>query len=40
MSEPEHWFKDAREDLRMAELELQAGIPDQICFHAQQCVET
>jgi len=35
----ERWIKFAREDLRMAELALTEGIYNQVCFHAQQCVE-
>jgi HEPN domain-containing protein len=37
--EREHWLAFAREDLRMAELALPAGIYNQACFHAQQCAE-
>lgn len=39
MNEGETWFQFAREDLAMAELARQAGILNQVCFHAQQCVE-
>ena len=40
MNEPvERWFAFAREDLRMAELAFTEGIYNQVCFHAQQCVE-
>jgi HEPN domain-containing protein len=35
----ERWLVFAREDLRMAELALAEGILNQVCFHAQQCVE-
>ena len=35
----EPWLTFAREDLRMAELALADGIFNQVCFHAQQCVE-
>jgi HEPN domain-containing protein len=35
----ERWLAFAREDLRMAELALAEGIFNQVCFHAQQCVE-
>lgn len=35
----DHWLAFAREDLRMAELALSEGIFNQVCFHAQQCVE-
>jgi len=33
------WLGFAREDLRMAELALNEGIHNQVCFHAQQCAE-
>ena len=33
------WTDYASEDRRMAELALQEGIWNQVCFHAQQCVE-
>ena len=33
------WLAYAREDLRIAELALGDGIFNQVCFHAQQCVE-
>jgi HEPN domain-containing protein len=33
------WLVFAREDLRMAELALAEDIFNQVCFHAQQCVE-
>lgn len=35
----DRWLVFAREDLRMAELALAEGIFNQVCFHAQQCVE-
>jgi len=35
----ENWMAFARQDLRMAELALEEGIYNQVCFHAQQCVE-
>lgn len=35
----ERWLVFAREDLRVAELTLHAGIANQVCFHSQQCVE-
>jgi HEPN domain-containing protein len=35
----ERWLAFAREDLRMAELALPEGLFNQVCFHAQQCVE-
>lgn len=39
MNESERWLQFAREDLQMAELAMQAGIYNQVCFHAQQCTE-
>ena len=33
------WLEFAREDIRMAELAMGEGIYNQVCFHAQQCVE-
>lgn len=33
------WLAFAREDLRVAEVVLNEGIYNQVCFHAQQCVE-
>jgi len=35
----ERWLVFARQDLRMAELAFAEGIFNQVCFHAQQCVE-
>jgi len=35
----ERWLTFARQDLRMAELALEEGIYNQVCFHSQQCVE-
>ena len=35
----ERWLAFARQDLRMAELALGEPIYNQVCFHAQQCVE-
>jgi HEPN domain-containing protein len=35
----ERWLQFAREDLQMAELAMQAGIFNQVCFHSQQCAE-
>lgn len=35
----ERWMRFAREDLKMAELALGEGMYNQVCFHAQQCVE-
>lgn len=39
MSESERWLFFANQDLRMAELALAEGLHNQVCFHAQQCVE-
>lgn len=39
MSEAETWFEFARTDLRVAELALHDGLPNQACFHAHQAVE-
>lgn len=33
------WLAFAREDLRMAELAMGEALWNQVCFHAQQCVE-
>ncbi len=33
------WLRFAREDLRMAELAIQEGLYNQVCFHSQQCAE-
>jgi HEPN domain-containing protein len=38
-AESERWLRFAKEDLRMAELALQDGINNQVCFHAQQGAE-
>lgn len=35
----ERWLMFARQDLQMAELALNEGIYNQVCFHSQQCVE-
>lgn len=35
----ERWLAFAREDLRMAELAMAEALWNQVCFHAQQCVE-
>lgn len=35
----ERWFVFARADLRMAELAMEEALWNQVCFHAQQCVE-
>ncbi|RME70262.1 MAG: HEPN domain-containing protein [Chloroflexi bacterium] len=33
------WLAFAREDLRVAELSLDDELYNQVCFHAQQCIE-
>jgi HEPN domain-containing protein len=33
------WLAFAQEDLRVAELVWKQAIYNQVCFHAQQCVE-
>lgn len=38
-SDAERWLQFAREDLRMAELALEEGIFNQVCFHSQQSAE-
>lgn len=35
----DRWLEFARQDLQMAELALNEGIHNQVCFHSQQCVE-
>lgn len=35
----EGWLRFANEDLRIAEMALEAGIYNQTCFHSQQCAE-
>lgn len=35
----DRWLVFAREDLQVAEIVFNAGIYNQVCFHAQQCVE-
>ena len=39
MSEAAYWLRFAAEDLQVAEWALSAGIYNQTCFHAQQCVQ-
>lgn len=34
------WQYFAHQDLQMAELALNEGIFNQVCFHSQQCVES
>ncbi len=38
-AESERWLQFAGEDLQMAELALQEGIYNQVCFHSQQSAE-
>ena len=35
----DNWLKFASDDLRSAEILLQANIFNMVCFHSQQCVE-
>ena len=37
--EVNRWLIFAQEDLQVAEILWDAGIHNQVCFHAQQCVE-
>ena len=39
MNGPESWLIYAQEDLRMATWAMKQKIYNQVCFHAQQCVE-
>ena len=39
MNEATNWLQFAHEDLRMAEMAWGEAIYNQVCFHAQQCVE-
>ena len=39
MNEAANWFEFARTDLHVAELALDAGLFNQVCFHAHQTVE-
>lgn len=39
MREAERWPAFARDDLRIAELAMNEGIYNQVCFHSEQCVE-
>jgi HEPN domain-containing protein len=39
MRDAEGWLEFARQDLRMAELAMQEGLFNQVCFHSQQCAE-
>jgi HEPN domain-containing protein len=35
----DRWLEFAHQDLQIAELALNEGIYNQVCFHSQQCVE-
>ncbi len=39
MREADRWLGFARQDLRVAELALDDGLYNQVCFHSEQCVE-
>ena len=39
MRETDRWLVFAREDLRIAELAMNEGLYNQVCFHSEQCVE-
>ena len=39
MREADRWLEFAKQDLRVAELAMGEGLYNQVCFHAQQCVE-
>lgn len=39
MREVDRWLAFARQDLRVAELTMDDGLYNQVCFHSQQCVE-
>jgi len=39
MREADRWLEFARQDLRIAELALEEGFYNQVCFHSEQCVE-
>lgn len=39
MNGSESWLRFAREDARMAQLAMQDGVYNQVCFHSQQCAE-
>lgn len=39
MQKSNNWIEFAREDLMAAKLVLPEGLYNQVCFHAQQCVE-
>ena len=39
MNGGKNWLRFAKEDLRIAELAMDEGLHNQVCFHAQQCAE-
>ncbi len=39
MRETDRWLVFAKEDLRIAELAMDEGLYNQVCFHSEQCVE-
>jgi HEPN domain-containing protein len=39
MKESERWLLFAHQDLRMAEMPMEEGLYNQVCFHVQQCAE-
>ena len=39
LNEAQRWIRFAEEDLKAAEILFREGIYNQVCFHAQQCVE-
>ena len=39
MREADRWLEFARQDLRVAELAMEEGFYNQVCFHSEQCVE-
>lgn len=39
MRAADRWLGFARQDLRVAELAMTEGLYNQVCFHAEQCVE-
>ena len=39
MREADRWLGFARQDLRIAELAMNEGLYNQVCFHSEQCVE-
>ena len=39
MRASDRWLGFARQDLRVAELAMDDGLYNQVCFHSEQCVE-